>query len=83
MILNTRKYRLSDIDLTKNEMKLILLLSDNKLHKMEECMEYLNVWGSVCVFRVIKSINKKTCDNFIQNKRGHGYRIRAIIELDY
>lgn len=79
MVINTRKYKIDNIELTINEMRLLLLLSDMKYHNAKEIEEYLDIIQTGSVSRLIKRINKKK--KIINKKWGTGYISKVDIYI--
>lgn len=83
MILNVRKYKLDDIELRKNEMKLVLLLSDNDYHALYEMTSFLGIYTRPSIWKTMRSVNKKAKENIIKCYYNRGYKIDKTIKLDY
>lgn len=84
MILNVKKYKLDRKDLNKLELKLLLLLSDNYVHSVDECRKYIKRLGYVSIYRTVTKLNKKFKDmTLIRNARGRGYYTLSDIEITY
>ena len=83
MILNVRKYKIENIDLERYELKLLLLLSDNKFHSQKECLKYLDLFSYQSLYKKIRSINNKLGFKIIKNKLGIGYKTQFLIQIDY
>lgn len=82
MILNVKSYSLLDeIDLSKNEMKLVLLLSDNEYHSAKECLDYIGIYSHANLYSLINKINKNK--ELITHKKRIGYRIKEKIKIDH
>lgn len=83
MILDVKKYKLGNTELKKNEMKLLLLLSDNEYHKTDECKKYLGFWANASISKLKKGINKKLKEEIIANRFRKGYQLILNIEITY
>ena len=83
MILDLKRYTLDGVRLKRNEVKLLLLLSDNQWHSLLECIKYLDMCSNVTISRLISSIRAKTYQKFIITRPSVGYRISCMIEINY
>lgn len=63
MIIDTRKYilkyNLKRIELSQKELKLLLLLSDNKYHTIKEIRKYVGIVFEINTKKLIERINNK------------------------
>ena len=63
MVIQTRKYKLkyrtSIIDISKREQKLILILSDNKLHSIREIRRYIGFVTDIGTSALIRKLNQR------------------------
>ena len=63
MIIDTKnyllKYNLKKIDLTPRQLKIILLLSDNKTHNIREIRRYIKLVTDLGTTLEIKKLNQK------------------------
>lgn len=88
MILDVKKYMLNNIELSKNELKLILLLSNNIPISTKTCLKYLNYKTVTGLENTIRKINRKIDKITKQRKlikkiKGYGYRILFDIYITY
>lgn len=83
MILDVKKYKLGNITLEAQEMKLLLLLSDNKYHKTKECLKYCYLYSPVSITKIRDKINKKFNEKIITNRYRNGYKTDLQIEISY
>lgn len=84
MILDVKKYKLDNKELEKVELKLMLLLSDNYAHSVDECRRYIKRYGYVSIYNIIKKLNKKFKGmTLIRNVKGRGYYTLSDIEITY
>lgn len=72
------------VNLSKNEMKLLLLFLDNYNHTLESIDIYNNIWDFEKEYKIesirtlIKKLRKKLPENTIINIYGGGYKISKI-----
>lgn len=88
MVLNARKYAVYGKDfkskeLERNELRTLLLLSDNYFHDAREIMDYTDLNTYSGVWRLVKTINKKMDFELIKHRYGKGYYTGYKIEIDY
>ena len=89
MIIDTRnyllKYNLKQISLQPREMKMILLLSDNKMHNIREIRRYLGLVTDLGTTIIINKLNQKMKNlakiKFIM-KRDNNYRIYREVYIN-
>lgn len=82
MILNAKKYKLGNLELKKNELRFILLLSDNDYHKSNEIRKYLGIWTKASVSILKRNINKRAREELIVADK-FGYKLIPNIEITY
>lgn len=96
MILNTKTGELTEgrifkktYWLTKNQKKLLMLLSDNQMHSSKEICDYMGWNDSRTISLNVLNIERKVKGFLtgkkisIKNKYGVGYILEDIIELTY
>lgn len=88
MILNVRNYKLDKYNLSKQNLRLLLLLSDNNFHSKEEIDEFIEGYFAEgrCKNRpttAVGRLKKKITELEIVSKNGFGYKLLTEIKIIY
>lgn len=82
MVLDMKRYILKcddkEYDLTKTELKMLGLLSDNYFHSTKELRKFTGVW-SIC--RLLAILKEKVPEIKIVSKKIYGYILINKIEI--
>lgn len=79
MIINVLEKTINNkVHITRNQMRFLLLLSDNELHPVDEILDYMHWFDKLYLYSLIRNVKKIRYVNIV-NIRGAGYRIDESI----
>lgn len=83
MIINTLEKTINDkINITKTQMRFLLLLSDNEIHSNDEILKYMGWLEPIYIYLLVKNIRKiEYLNKVLINIRGVGYKINEEVLL--